>query len=67
MIQFAALCLFDTGAGPSVILKSIVPLSWRHRTQRLKVPRFQTASKNQVEIERLVPLQVYIKDLEVRV
>lgn len=58
---------FDTCAGPNLISKSIIPLSWRNRIQYCNDSLSRAANKTPLELKCLTPLLVQIGDLELRV
>lgn len=66
-IQVPALPALNTGTGPKLNSKSIVPPSWQNRIYRLNVPRLLTSSKKPLPIKGFMLVHVCIGDLEVLV
>lgn len=59
--------MFDTGVGPNLVSRSIVPPSLQNRIQQLNVLLLQTANKQPPDLEGVELLHIHVRDLEVRV
>lgn len=67
MIQIPTFFLFDTGAGPNLISKSIVSLSRRGLIQYWNVRLLRSAKKKPLKLEGVMLLHEHVGDLDVPV